>query len=218
MSEETPLELHSVNVVVTAEFHNPSILNPDFLRSCGIVPGDWTPTETLTTPPLSVVEYDNGLHLTVDQTRLTVTGPAVTDSEASGNANPIPFAFQVARAYLAKLPYVPYRYLGLNCRVSARKAEPGRWLLEHFGAPWLRDEANVQGMRPKFSLLADGAVCNISLSDVEEEKGGRVVADCNLHHAGPLAVEAMRAAIERWPDRQAFVLLSVNKLLGGSQK
>lgn len=210
MSEETPLELHSVSVVVTAEFHNPSILNPDFLRSCEIVPSDWVAAETLTTPPLSVVKYDNGLHLTVDQTRLTVT----KERDVAG----LNTVHQVARAYLAKLPHVPYRDLGLNCRVSARKAEPTRWLLERFGAPWLHNEPSVQGMRPKLSLLADGAVCNVSLFDVEEEKGGRIVADCNLHHAGPLAVEAMCAAIERWPDRQTSVLSSVNELLGGKQE
>ena len=35
---EDPLLVHSVSVVVTAEFHNPSILNSDFLESKEIVP------------------------------------------------------------------------------------------------------------------------------------------------------------------------------------
>lgn len=208
MSEETPLRLHSVGVVVTAEFHNPSILNPDFLKSYEIVPSDWAATETLTTPPLSVVKYDNGLLLTVDQTRLTVTQEQDVADQHS--------VHQVARTYLAKLPHVPYRDLGLNCGVSVPKADPGRWLLERFGAPWLSDEPSVQGMRPKFSLSAEEAVCNVNLH-VGEENGSRVVADCNLHHAGPLTVEAMRAAIERWPERQAFVLQTVEKLLGRSR-
>ena len=42
MSENPPISLHSVSVVVTAQFHNPSILNPDFLESREIVPADWT--------------------------------------------------------------------------------------------------------------------------------------------------------------------------------
>ena len=70
---ETPYWLHSVSVVVTAEFHNPSILNPDFLTSNEIVPPDWTVTEAVTTPPVSMVRYDNAIQWIVDQSNLTVT-------------------------------------------------------------------------------------------------------------------------------------------------
>ncbi len=41
MPEDTSYWLHTVSVVVTAEFHNPSILNPDFLVSREIIPADW---------------------------------------------------------------------------------------------------------------------------------------------------------------------------------
>ena len=61
MSESPAFSLHSVSVVVTAQFHNPSILNPDFLVSRQIVPEGWAVAETLTTPPVSVVKYENGI-------------------------------------------------------------------------------------------------------------------------------------------------------------
>ena len=53
MPEGTPYRLHAVSVVVTAEFHNPSILNPDFLVSREVVPPDWKATEAITTRAFS---------------------------------------------------------------------------------------------------------------------------------------------------------------------
>ena len=210
MPEQPSLELHSVSVVVTAEFHNPSILNPDFLAACEIVPEDWVATERLTTPPLSVVKYDNGVRLTVDQTKLAVIQEGAADLSRSN------LVHDIARAYLSKLPHVPYRDLGLNCQVSVRKERPRRWLLNRFAASWLQKESSLRGMRPKLALLADNAMCNISLFDVQEGQEGRVVADCNLHHAGPLTMKAMYTAIEHWPERLAFVSSSVSRLLGST--
>ena len=65
MPEDTSYWLHTVSVVVTAEFHNPSILNPDFLVSREIIPADWVVTEAVTTPPVSVVRYNNGIQWVV---------------------------------------------------------------------------------------------------------------------------------------------------------
>ena len=73
MVDKPRIRLHNVSVVVTAEFHNPSILNPDFLEKHGIVPENWAVTETVTTPTASVVKYANGVAWTVDPSRLTVS-------------------------------------------------------------------------------------------------------------------------------------------------
>lgn len=211
MSAEPLFHLRSVSVVVTAEFHNPSILNPDFLVAHQIVPASWTVAETLTTPPLSVVKYDNGASLTVDQSRLTVTentGPRFGEAYR---------VHDIGRAYLRTLPHVPYRSLGLNCRISARQDDPGQWLVERFASGWLQNEPTLKGMRPKFALLADRAVCHIGLLDVEEDDKALVVADCNVHHAAPLDVEAMCAAMTEWPEREAFIASSLSTLWGHRQ-
>ena len=42
MNDTFEIWLHSMSVVVTAEHHNPSILNKDFLINSGIVPQDWS--------------------------------------------------------------------------------------------------------------------------------------------------------------------------------
>ena len=207
MSENPPFSLHSVSVVVTAQFHNPSILNPDFLVSREIVPADWTVAETLTTPPVSVVKYKNGVEWSVDQSRLTVAeknGPAFVDSYR---------VHQLVIEYLRKLPHVPYRSLGLNCQVSALQTNSQRWLIERFAANWLSEERTVLGMTPKFALDAGDAVCHISVADAPKD-GKRVVLDCNMHHQGPLGVDGLCGAIERWPERQRFIGAALAMLLG----
>ena len=207
MADESGVRLHNVSVVVTAEFHNPSILNPDFLVSRGIVPTDWSLAETLTTPPVSVVKYTNGIAWTVDQSRLTVTedcGPAFRDHYES---------HALVTAYLERLPHVPYRGLGLNCQVSTLRDDPQRWLVERFAVDWLRDDRQVRGMRPAFALNAEDAECNITFTEATRDGSPCVAAECNLHHAGPLDVDGLRAAIARWPERQHFIVSTLGRLL-----
>lgn len=144
------------------------------------MPADWTVTEALTTPPLGVVRYDNGVSLTVDQLRFALAENAVASFGEEHRVH------DIGRAYLLKLPHVPYRSLGLNCRVSARQVDPRRWLLERFAASWTRDEPSILGIRPKLTLSADDAVCHLDLFDAREADGEAVVVDCNVHHPGPL--------------------------------
>ena len=207
MSENPRFDLRSVSVVVTAEFHNPSILNPDFLRIHEIVPVNWAVAETLTTPPVSIVRYKNGVEWTLDQSRLTVaekSGPAFEDTY---------HVHRLVATYLQRLPHVPYRSLGLNCQVSARQTNPQHWLIERFGAGWLGREPMVREMRPKFALDAGDAVCHIGLVDAPNSSEW-IVLDCNVHHQAPSGVDGLCAAIERWPERQTFVRGALATLFG----
>lgn len=207
MPEELCLRLESVSVVVTAEFHNPSILNPDFLVSRDIVPADWKVSETLTTPPVSVVKYDNGVEWAVDQSRLNV-------SEKVGPTFDGPFRVHtLAAKYLTKLPHVPYRGLGLNCQVSMKGFDPRTWLLKRFAPSWLQLEPIVRGLSPRLVLDAGDAVCHCSLVDTLREDDRHVVADCSVHHKGLQDVESLCAAISRWPDRQAWIIEVLDRLM-----
>ncbi len=122
MTGKSSYLLHSVSVFVTAEYHNPSIVNPSFLSSEGIVPEELDVAETISTPPLSLVRYANGIQWLVDQSTLNVA----KDCEASFRDE-----YQVhslAAKYVEKLPHVPYRSLGLNFVVSANVENPRQWL------------------------------------------------------------------------------------------
>ena len=212
MPDEFCWRLHSISVVVTAQVHNPSILNPDFLSSHGIVPKNWTVTQTLTTPAAAVVKYTNGIAWTVDQLCLTVTensGPAFGASYRSHG---------LVRTYLERLPYVPYRALGLNCQVSKPESDPRRWLVERFAADWLQDDPRVRGLKPSLALDAGNAVCNITLGDATVDDRECVFAECNVHHEGPLNVEELQAAIARWPEHQEFIVSALGNLLGSNKE
>ena len=214
MAGESVLRLHQVSVVVTAKFHNPSILNRDFLVLQGIVPGDWEVKESVITPPVSVVRYGNGIDWTVDQSRLEVV------EKCGGEFRDEYVVHRLVDAYLEKLPHVPYRSLGLNCKVSMAINDSRHWITDRFlkqGA-WLDGEPRVLSMMPKFAVDASDAVCHIALNDATIERlgGGHesaVAIDCNVHHAGPVDVSGMRDAIARWPARQDLIVRSIEKLL-----
>ena len=207
MLESPYLRLESLSVVVTAEFHNPSILNPDFLVSRRIVPSHWKVSEALTTSAVSVVKYDNGVEWAVDQSRLSVSEKAGPTLEASSRVH------ELATEYLTKLPHVPYRDLGLNCQVSMKEFDPRSWLLKRFAPPWLEGERIVQGLSPKLVLDANDAVCHCNLAEALQDGHGYVVADCNVHHQGLQGVEGLCDAILRWENRQGWIMEVLNRLM-----
>ena len=218
-TKENLYRLHSVSVVVTAKFHNPSVLNRDFLVSKRIVPEDWEVTEGFTTPGLSVLSYNNGIQWTLDQSKLTVTESC--DSSFRDEYR----VYSLVAAYLEVLPDVPYRSLGLNYSISKKQENPERWLTQRFlkSGNWLRGQPNILRMVPNFTLDADEAVCNISFSagqvpSPQSEPHNAVIVNGNMHHAGPLDANGLRAAIGRWPSRQAFVITALHKLLRKPQR
>ena len=217
--QQTPYRLHSVSVVVTAEFHNPSILNPDFLVSREIVSSDWVVTEAVTTPPVSIVQYDNGIQWMVDQSNLNVT--EICESPFRDNYH----VYGLVSTYLSKLPHVPYRSLGLNSVASLKQEQPAKWLIQRFLklGSWLEGQPEVIGLEPSFILDAGDATCNLSLREgwVQSPNDGNqesaVIASANVHHAGPLDADGLSAAINQWSQRQCFVISALDKLLRQTQ-
>lgn len=219
MLEEPVLQLHSVSVVVTAQFHNPSILNRDFLISQAIVPESWEVAEAFTTPALSLVSYRDGIRLTVDEGKLTVIENCKSSFQEEYRVH------KAVNAYLMKLPHVPYRSLGLNCQVSMRQEDPQGWLMRRFLKPgnWFQGEPIVRSMVPRFAVKAGGdAECFFTFTAGEvrigqNESGTAVLADCNVHHAGPLNASGQKAAIARWPERERFIIEALNMFLRSPQ-
>jgi hypothetical protein len=105
------LYLLNANIVVLAEGHNPTILNPHFLQSSGIVPRPARTVEgqVFMTPALSHVLYEDGLEFTVQGERLqiAVTGPTF---ETVGQSELPDYALR----YLEMLPHVRYTAVGVN--------------------------------------------------------------------------------------------------------
>ena len=218
MPEESVFRLDSISVVVTAQSHNPSILSRDFLVSQEIVPANWKVTEAFTTPAVSLVRYENGIQLVVDEGKLTV----VENCKSSFQDKYL--AHTVVNAYLEKLPHVPYRSLGLNCTVVMRQEGPQDWLIHRFLKPgaWSGGKPMVRSMVPTFATKARDAECVFTFRYGQTRIGqnelvNAVLADCNVHHAGPLDAGGQQAAIGRWAERQKFVIEALDIFLRSPQ-
>ena len=219
MPDEGYYWLHSVSIVVTAEFHNPSILNPDFLKFQGIVPTDWEPALAITTPQCSNIRFQNGIEWTVDQSKLEVV--EICESQFRDSY----LAYDLVVSCINRLPHVPYRSLGLNYVVAAPMDDPQEWLTKQYlkDGIWLDGEPAVRSMVPKFTLEAsEGVLCFLSLDAGKSKLGNHqpvpaVIANCNLHHEGPLDADALCDAIGCWPQRQEFAIAALERLLGSAQ-
>jgi len=105
---QNDLRLSQISVVILAKNHNPSILNPDFLRINGIVPDDWeVDTPTFSSEEISQVTYSNGFQINMDLENLVF----LQSYKSSSIAMCIP---DIACKYLKKIDYVNYYALGIN--------------------------------------------------------------------------------------------------------
>ena len=154
----------------------------------------------------------------VDQSKLAVT--EICDSPFRDNY----LVYELVKAYLAKLPQVPYRSLGLNCVASMHQNDPEQWLIQRFLKPgaWLEGKPDIVGLKPNFAMDAGDATCNLTLSEgstqkLEDGPEKTIIAAANVHHSGPLDAAGLCAAIDRWPERQSFVISALDKLLRNPQ-
>jgi hypothetical protein len=107
---QNDLQLSQIAVVILAKNHNPSILNPDFLRINGIVPDDWeVDTPTFSSEEISQVTYRNGFQISMDLENLIFLQFGSYESPLTEI-----HITDIACKYLAKIDYVNYYALGIN--------------------------------------------------------------------------------------------------------
>ncbi len=209
--------VHWANVVVVARFHNPSILNPDFLRIHEIVPHDWKPSEVLTTRPVSFVQYDKNIRVSVDEQRFEV----LQVIEAGfPDTSPI---YQIASKYVALLEHVNYISLGFNWLITKKCENPGPWITSRFlkDGEWTEGEPELVRTEVTFSYKKNDSVCNLKLAPTfiekpESLKGNRIELNCNFHHENKTTARTINSSIAQWKSKQEFVTNQLTRLLGSS--
>lgn len=208
------LSLHWVNVVILAEFNNPSILNPDFLKGKGIVPQDWEAVEVLTTPAFSSVKYSNNVVFFVDRERFEVRREC--GGEFLANYNIHDFAAQ----YVNILPHVRYTTMGLNWQISIESAEPEKFIIERFVKPesWKESRSNLLKSSINFSFEVKDAIFNINFAPgrakVANEEQPVIIINANFHHTGPFSQEQISEIARNWKAREIYIKELLPKLLG----
>lgn len=212
--------LVQVSTVVIGETHNPSILNPDFLASQGIVPKawGWKLADTFTTPPLSLVRYENGVTVTVEVNKLQVVDPSVGDDPTSTRAA------SVAAEYVAALPHVRYTAVGINFQSIIKADSPEDVLKKRFLKPDSCDTPerplHAAGYRLVY-VLSDGARVTLSIDagqamkPEEGEPQSVILTRANFHRVcseDPVAPEVARhleALPNDWTTYQELLAHSI---------
>lgn len=174
------------STVVSAKSHNPSILNPDFLRMQRIVHDSWNweVAETVSTPAVSFVRYTNGVQLTVHEKSLQVVD--IEKDPASSNAA------EIAMAYVHVLSHVHYLAAGINFQTIVRVPSPDSYLRDRFvkPGPWNSDAHRLKaaGVRLVYPLPPEGGRFVLSLDggttkkrDTPETNEPVIIANANFH-------------------------------------
>ena len=132
------LTLSNFSVVILAQAHNPSILNPDFLRQNDIVAENFKPRNVVCTQPVAQVVYEEGISIIAEFERLQFVD---VDINRIPQDSPIP---DIALRYIGVLPHVRYKSVGINFAghclfagkdsarsfISKKFVKPGTWLSE----------------------------------------------------------------------------------------
>ncbi len=195
--------------VVVGNVHNPTILNPDFLASQRIVPKSWgwEVAETITTPPLAMVRYENGVNVTVEQNKIQITDPNVEDGPERSKIT------EIAAAYIEILPHVRYTAVGNNFQSLIPRTNPGDYLKERFlkEGEWTKSPSDLDAVGVKLSyplvpvgqlvLSIDAAEAKLPDSADHQEVvvcNANFSRECGKHPASDKAVEHLKLAMGDW--------------------
>jgi hypothetical protein len=201
------IEMTQFSVVVLAQAHNPSILNPDFLINNKIVDPSLTPSNVLCTPPVASVVFAEGISITAEFEKLQFID---SDMQRIPNDSPIP---SIACRYIDALPHVNYTAAGINFSGHYRFADPEtvrKFILDKFikDGPWLnqKDEILSVGINLVYSSGNVKRALNISPGEYKKEVP-IVLVRYNHHFQAPTPVVAdLRDFILNW--KNAFELFS----------
>ena len=212
MSNMPDVRLQAVSVVITANYYNPSILNNDFLANNKIVDSNWKITETVSTPAVSIIKYDNGISWFVDQQRLEISKEydVLLEDHADSDIH------RLAVEYVKILPYVPYQHIGLNCVVSFKNEDSLQWMTKKFLKTGLYKNDVV--MVPRFVIKTDKGMLSFSFDDGTAQHDGKptksLIIQCNYHFAGPFQSNMeMIDILSGWKDIKNAIASRLSEVL-----
>ena len=220
----TELRLARVDVAVSAEHHNPSILTPDFLLLSGVVPSHWRVEEAELSREFSSVLFHNGVLWVMNQERLLI------EESRDGLTFSEPFeVHQLARRYLEEVRMVPYLNLVLSFHgwapIAGSGEDPRRWLAERLLQPG-KLNAHPGGVMLEPTVLFDvsGALVRLTMTRPARVgvagEGDSIGVRVRVLYRGDgeeIDIRDSRrpllSALSRWPNDQPMVLAVVRSML-----
>ena len=175
------------SIVIIAADHNPTILNPDFLRMQGIVPEDWgweLASPPIVTPPFASVQYESGVSLSVESNKLQIADTKTTEPTESKIT-------EIAKQYVKVVPHVRYTAVGINYRIAIEVEDADTYLKSQFlkKGPWNSDDNPMNSVGLNFVYPAESGRIVLSIdsgtvsdtSGSTEQKQSVIIANANFH-------------------------------------
>jgi hypothetical protein len=211
------IDLIQFSAVVAGKTHNPSLLNPDFLAINGIVPREWgwKVGETISTPPLGLVRYTNGVTITVEHHKLQVVDPGPDLDPVRSQV------VGIAQGYVNTLPHIPYSAAGINFQSIAQLPEPEAYLKRRFlrSGTWDAAERPLTsvGLQLVYPLAGGHLFLSMDVGEadkMENEKSkhvsvvlvkGNFHRECHGYPAKDDVIRHLNQAAEDWKMYQAVM-------------
>ncbi len=176
------IKLVQFSIVVVANDHNPSLINPDFLEGEGIINEKWglkRAGDAITTPPFATVPYEGGITVTVESNKLQVVDQGCEVPAQSHLPD-------IIKGYIEVLPHVPYLAIGVNFNGAIDMPDPGTFLKKHFfkEGKWDTDETPLEsvGLRFVYSRNEGRVVLTIDpVHKAENKNDEAILANANFH-------------------------------------
>jgi hypothetical protein len=180
-------KLLQFSIVVLASDHNPTILNPDFLRLQEIVPDDWgweLASPPIMTPPFATVQYDSNVSISVESNKLQAADNNVEDPSASKLVS-------MVKRYVEVVPHVRYTAVGMNFRSGFRLDDADNYLKERFlkSGAWDSNDNPVSSIGLKFVYPVESGRLVLSIDsgfaeemeDDQLQKKPVIITNANFH-------------------------------------
>lgn len=209
--------------VVVGDDHNPTILNPDFLSKEGIVPNawKWEVKDTFTTPAFAMVQYINGVGITVEPNKLQVTDPNMVDGPGTSKVTAI------ISAYVQTLRHVRYTAVGNNFQSVIQVESPNKYLKTRFlkEGPWNTSARTLDalGVRLIYPLEKGRLTLSIDAGDAKlpdyKDKKLVIIVNANFNRTGntqPAYEQVTKFLIKTMEDWATYKKL-LTSILGGEE-
>jgi len=193
--------LDNFSIVVLAQAHNPSILNPDFLQNQKIVDPSFTPSNVICTPPVAQVSYKEGITIMAEFEKLQFID---ADSKRIPFESSIP---DITLNYIKALPHVRYTAVGINfvghylCKdkATATALLPAKFLKE---GKWSSYGEAAPSVGIKFTYLVGNVRCTINFDTTDairtHEGPLPVIVITGNYHIDSANIEEISAIITNW--------------------
>lgn len=202
------VQIQELAVVVVARNHNPTILNPDFLKYNSIVPTNWElASPPICAAPIAQVSYNNGISIVARFDKL-IFSQNLDDK----NLDEVQVPTMMIK-YIETLPHVDYRAVGINTKghvVADSEEEVQRYLLEKFIAqgPWkaFRDKQATVSLSLSYPIQQGSLNLSVEyalLSLADEKRLPVVIFACNTHRdikseSSKDKIDELKKIIQSW--------------------